>query len=81
VFLPDGKHYLYMAATSRGKRHPLAVRAPNWADVNCSTSNLFMKNSDGTQEEKIIVQDNQDKVPNDWSPDGKYILYAGGTDL
>lgn len=42
---------------------------------------LYMKNSDGTQEEQIIVQDNLDKVPNDWSPDGKYILYAGGTDL
>ena len=27
------------------------------------------------------MHDDVDKVPNDWSRDGKYILYAGGTDL
>jgi len=30
---------------------------------------------------KVVVHDDVDKVPNDWSRDGKYILYAGGTDL
>jgi Tol biopolymer transport system component len=42
---------------------------------------LYTKSSDGRQEDKIIVHDDVDKVPNDWSHDGKYILYAGGTDL
>jgi eukaryotic-like serine/threonine-protein kinase len=42
---------------------------------------LYTKKSDGTQDEKVIVHDDVDKVPNDWSRDGKYILYAGGTDL
>ena len=27
------------------------------------------------------MHDDVDKVPNDWSRDGKYILYTGGTDL
>ena len=40
-----------------------------------------MKKSDGTQEEKSIVHDDLDKFPNDWSSDGKYILYTRGTDL
>jgi serine/threonine protein kinase len=42
---------------------------------------LFMKNSDGTQEERSIAEDDFDKLPDDWSRDGKYILYTRGTDL
>jgi Tol biopolymer transport system component len=44
---------------------------------------LYMKNSDGTQEEKSIVSGDVDvdEWPNDWSRDGKYILYTRGTDL
>jgi Tol biopolymer transport system component len=43
--------------------------------------NLYVKNSDGAQEEKLIVKDDLDKLPNDWSRDGKYILYTRGRDL
>jgi Tol biopolymer transport system component len=42
---------------------------------------LYMKNSDGTQQEKRVVTDELNKYPNDWSRDGKYILYTRGTDL
>lgn len=42
---------------------------------------LYMKNSDGAQEEKSIAQEDVDKWPNDWSRDGKYIVYTRGTDL
>jgi len=42
---------------------------------------LYMKNSDGAQEEKAILQDSLDKAPNDWSRDGKYIIYTRGADL
>lgn len=42
---------------------------------------LYMKKSDGTQEEKRIVSDDLNKYPNDWSRDGKYVLYTRGTDL
>ncbi len=44
-------------------------------------SDVYVKNSDGAQEEQNIAHDNFDKVPNDWSRDGKYILYARGSDL
>ena len=42
---------------------------------------LYLKNSDGAEEEKIIPQDGADRFPNDWSRDGKYILYERGADL
>jgi eukaryotic-like serine/threonine-protein kinase len=42
---------------------------------------LHMKNSDGAQEEKCIMEDDADKWPNDWSKDGRYILYTRDTDL
>ena len=42
---------------------------------------LYMKNADGAQEEKNIVHDDVDKFSNDWSRDGKYILYTRATDL
>jgi Tol biopolymer transport system component len=40
-----------------------------------------MKNSDGAQGEKLILHDEFDKFADDWSKDGKYILYTRGTDL
>ena len=42
---------------------------------------LYLKNADGAQEEKSIVSDKFNKYPNDWSKDGKYILYTRATDL
>ena len=42
---------------------------------------LFVQNADGVQEEKSIVHDDPNKIPTDWSKDGKYILYTRGTDL
>jgi Tol biopolymer transport system component len=46
-----------------------------------SFNNLYMKNSDGAQAEKSVVYGGVDKFPNDWSRDGKYILYTQNTDL
>jgi Tol biopolymer transport system component len=45
---------------------------------------LFLKNADGTQEEKELPlneADNADRYPSDWSHDGKHILYTRATDL
>ena len=42
---------------------------------------LYEKNSDGAQEEKPILPDDFNKQPNDWSRDGKYILYVRDRDL
>ncbi len=43
--------------------------------------NLYVKSADGAEEEKLIAQDDSDKLPNDWSRDGKTILYTRGKDL
>ncbi len=40
-----------------------------------------MKNSDGTNDEKSIVQGELGNFPSDWSSDGKYILYCRGPEL
>jgi len=42
---------------------------------------LYVKNSDGANDEKNIVQDEVGNFPSDWSRDGKYILYCRGPDL
>jgi len=44
-------------------------------------TDLDIKNSDGAEEEKTIVSDDFTKYANDWSRDGKYILYTRGEDL
>jgi eukaryotic-like serine/threonine-protein kinase len=43
--------------------------------------NLFVKKSDGAQEEKTLVESIQDKYPNSWSKDGKYILFMDGAEV
>ena len=40
-----------------------------------------MKSSDGKHEEKLIVHGGINNFANDWSRDGKYILYTKDTDL
>jgi eukaryotic-like serine/threonine-protein kinase len=45
---------------------------------------LFVKNADGGQEEKLLDFDDAekgDKYPYDWSRDGKYILYTPAAEL
>jgi eukaryotic-like serine/threonine-protein kinase len=42
---------------------------------------LYVKNADGAEEERLIEHSDTDKYPNDWSPDGKSILYTRGKDL
>jgi serine/threonine protein kinase len=42
---------------------------------------LYLKDANGAQEEKIIPQDGPDRFPTDWSRDRKYILYGRGPDL
>jgi len=42
---------------------------------------LYFKDVNGAQEEREIVQDGADRFPDDWSHDGKFILYERGADL
>jgi eukaryotic-like serine/threonine-protein kinase len=53
------------------------VFASNRRDYN----DLYVKNSDGAQEEENIVHSDVDKFSNDWSAEGKYILYTQDTDF
>jgi eukaryotic-like serine/threonine-protein kinase len=53
------------------------VFASNRRDFN----DLYVKNSDGAQEEKNILHSDVDKFPNNWSREGKYILYTQDADL
>ena len=43
--------------------------------------NLYLKNADSGDAEKSIVQDEENKLPTDWSKDGKYIMYVRGPEL
>jgi len=42
---------------------------------------LYLKNSDGAQEEQSIAHDEFTKSPDDWSANGRFILYDRGPDL
>jgi eukaryotic-like serine/threonine-protein kinase len=42
---------------------------------------LYLKDANGAQDEKVITRDGPDSFPNDWSHDGKYVIYERGSDL
>jgi serine/threonine protein kinase len=42
---------------------------------------LYFKDVNGAQEEQEVVQEGTDRFPDDWSHDGKFILYERGADL
>ena len=42
---------------------------------------LYLKDSNGANEEKVIAQGATDAFPTDWSRDGKYVIYQRGTEL
>jgi eukaryotic-like serine/threonine-protein kinase len=85
--------WIYELQDGRAKRltfdpafDAVPIWSPDGARVVFSSNrqanfDLYVKNSDGTQEEKAIVQDDIGKIPNDWSRDGRFILYTRGTDL
>jgi serine/threonine protein kinase len=69
------------AADSASVWSPDATRLVFSSNRNAPANNLYMKNADGSQEEKLIVQGGVNNFANDWSRDGKYILYARDADL
>ena len=53
-----------------------------FASSRKKTFDLYLKATDGGQEEKAIeATPGEDKYPSAWSRDGKYILYTRGTNL
>jgi len=64
----------------------LAVWSPDASRIAFTSQrtvggDVYMKNSDGTQEEKRVVHGDYTHFVNGWSRDGKYILYSTDTDL
>ena len=81
---------LLRASAKRLTFDPAIDRVPIWSpdakrlvftSSRQSNIDLYLKNADGTQEEKSLVSDDFNKYPNDWSRDGRYILYTRGPDL
>lgn len=85
--------YTYDVESGEAKRltfDPAIDSMPNWSPdekqvVFCDNReprfDLYVKNSDGAQEEKQIPQEGSDRFPTDWSRDGKHILYERGADF
>src|SRR6185503_10151009 len=47
---------------------------------------LYRKGAGGVGDEELLLADDADKMPTDWSPDGRFLLFArlggqGGQDL
>ena len=42
---------------------------------------VFVKNSDGSGDDKALLHEEVDNIPSDWSREGKYILYGHGSEL
>jgi eukaryotic-like serine/threonine-protein kinase len=63
-----------------------AVWSPDGSEILFSsnrqvTLDLYIKKADGGQEERNVLHDPYDKLANDWSRDGKYILYRHADEL
>jgi Tol biopolymer transport system component len=75
---------LKRAGISRFTVHPAFQTMPVWshdASRIAFTStrdggwNLYQKLSDGSGEEELLVKSSEVKLANDWSPDGRFLLY------
>jgi serine/threonine protein kinase/Tol biopolymer transport system component len=42
---------------------------------------IYLKDVNGAEDEKLILHADTDEYPDDWSKDGKYLLYTRGRDL
>jgi eukaryotic-like serine/threonine-protein kinase len=63
-----------------------AVWSPDGSEILFSsnrqmTLDLYIKKADGGQEERNVLHDPYDKLANDWSRDGKFILYRHADEL
>jgi len=46
-----------------------------WSATRSGTYDLYAKSADGTGIDELLLKTDVPKYPDDWSPDGKYILY------
>jgi serine/threonine protein kinase len=48
-----------------------------WASTRAGTFNLYQKASSGAGQDELLLTSDDDAIPNDWSPDGHFIVYSG----
>jgi eukaryotic-like serine/threonine-protein kinase len=63
-----------------GPANAFAVWSPDgnrivFASRRKGTFDMYQKNSNGAGSEETLLEDNLDKYPDSWSPDGKFVLY------
>ena len=71
-------------ASSRFTFDPALDDGPVWspdgtrivfASSRNDTFDLYQKNSAGAGQEEVLLKSDHQKIPDDWSPDGRFILY------
>jgi eukaryotic-like serine/threonine-protein kinase len=72
------------AVSSRLTFHPAYEAAPVWSPDGESVAffstrdgpwSIYEKSSTGTGDERLLAKSNDNLVPDDWSPDGTFLLY------
>ncbi|MGD1095682.1 MAG: protein kinase, partial [Bryobacteraceae bacterium] len=65
--------------------HPGLDSHPVWSpdsehiafhSIRDGPGNLYQKAANGAGEEELLFKSNEDKVPDDWSSDGRFLMYA-----
>jgi tRNA A-37 threonylcarbamoyl transferase component Bud32 len=90
VYLPDGGGDLWLydlerATNTRFTFDPASDNEPLWSpdgsriafvsDRDGGVFNLYEKNAGGAGEDRLLLKTANNKTLNDWSPDGRYLLY------
>ena len=85
----DGNSNIWVVDVARGNRTKITFNAgrndfPIWspdgkgivfASNRSGTMDLYVKNADGSGEERLVLKSEQDKRPTSWSSDGRFLLY------
>ncbi len=84
IWIHDSSRGILSRFTFSGADDP--TWSPDGSDIIYSTGDLYKKSALGTKEPELLLKSNMDKVPMDWSSDGKYLLYvthesATGSDI
>ncbi len=64
-----------------GQENVFPVWSPDGSQIlfdsirNGGVHNLYRKAADGTGADEVILKSAEDKMPTDWSPDGRHVLY------
>ena len=84
IWIHDSSRGMMSRFTFSGADDP--VWSPDGGDIIYSTGDLYRMSATGTRKPELLLKSSMDKVPEDWSSDGKYLLYlvhegSTGSDL